>query len=89
MTTAVVYDREHVAVRRALLAASTPATPCWRCGFPLGPDPAESTSATATTAPAGPGWSTSDAAPPPEPGKATSGAAYDARGPSPWSTKSP
>jgi hypothetical protein len=39
MTTAVVYDREHQAVRRALLAASTPATPCWRCGFPLGPDP--------------------------------------------------
>jgi hypothetical protein len=35
----VVYDREHQAVRRALLAASTPATPCWRCRFPLGPDP--------------------------------------------------
>jgi hypothetical protein len=35
----VAYDRTHQAVRRALLAASTPATPCWRCGFPLGPDP--------------------------------------------------
>ena len=34
----VVYDREHEAVRRALLAASTPATPCWRCGRPLGTD---------------------------------------------------
>jgi hypothetical protein len=35
----VAYDRTHEAVRRALLAASTTATPCWRCGFPLGPDP--------------------------------------------------
>jgi hypothetical protein len=35
----VVYDREHEAVRRALLAASTPATLCWRCRRPLGPDP--------------------------------------------------
>jgi hypothetical protein len=35
----VIYNREHEAVRRGLLATSTPATPCWRCGFPLGPDP--------------------------------------------------
>jgi hypothetical protein len=35
----VVYDRTHEAGRRALLAASTPATSCWRCGRPLGPDP--------------------------------------------------
>jgi hypothetical protein len=35
----VVYDREHQAVRRGLLAAYSPADPCWRCGFPLGPDP--------------------------------------------------
>lgn len=34
-----VYDREHQAVRRALLASATPADLCWRCGFPLGPDP--------------------------------------------------
>jgi hypothetical protein len=34
-----VYDREHQAVRRGLLAASSPTDPCWRCGFPLGPDP--------------------------------------------------
>ena len=35
----VVYDREHQAVRRGLLAAYSPTDPCWRCGFPLGPDP--------------------------------------------------
>ena len=35
----VVYDREHQAVRRGLLAAYEPTDPCWRCGFPLGPDP--------------------------------------------------
>jgi hypothetical protein len=35
----VVYDREHRAVRRALLAAASPTDRCWRCGFPLGPDP--------------------------------------------------
>jgi hypothetical protein len=35
----VVYDREHEAVRRALLAVYQPAEPCWRCGRPLGPDP--------------------------------------------------
>jgi hypothetical protein len=35
----VVYDREHQAVRRGLLAAYAPTDPCWRCGFPLGPDP--------------------------------------------------
>jgi len=35
----VVYDREHQAVRRGLLAAYEPIDPCWRCGFPLGPDP--------------------------------------------------
>jgi hypothetical protein len=34
----VVYDREHAAVRRAAIAAYEPADPCWRCGFPLGPD---------------------------------------------------
>jgi hypothetical protein len=37
----VVYDREHEAVRRALLAASSPSTPCWRCGRPLGADPSK------------------------------------------------
>ena len=35
----VVYGREHAAVRRGLLAAYEPTDPCWRCGFPLGPDP--------------------------------------------------
>jgi len=35
----VVYDREHQAVRRGLLAAYEPTDLCWRCGFPLGPDP--------------------------------------------------
>jgi hypothetical protein len=35
----VIYDGEHQAVRKALLASATPADPCWRCGFPLGPDP--------------------------------------------------
>ncbi|HEX8135563.1 MAG TPA: hypothetical protein VF880_19300 [Actinomycetes bacterium] len=35
----VAYDREHEAVRRSLLAVSTPWTPCARCGLPLGPDP--------------------------------------------------
>jgi hypothetical protein len=35
----VIYDREHEAVRRGLLAVCTPATPCWRCHLPLGPDP--------------------------------------------------
>jgi hypothetical protein len=35
----VIYDREHEAVRRGLLAAATPATLCWRCHLPLGPDP--------------------------------------------------
>jgi len=35
----VVYDREHRAVRRALLAAASPTDRCWRCGFPLGLDP--------------------------------------------------
>jgi hypothetical protein len=35
----VVYDRTHEAVRRAMLAAASPTTPCWRCGRPLGPDP--------------------------------------------------
>lgn len=35
----VVYDRTHEAVRRHLLATTTPADPCWRCGLPLGPDP--------------------------------------------------
>jgi hypothetical protein len=34
-----VYDREHQAVRRGLLAAYAPTDPCWRCRFPLGPDP--------------------------------------------------
>jgi hypothetical protein len=34
-----VYDREHQAVRRGLLAAYHPLDPCWRCRFPLGPDP--------------------------------------------------
>lgn len=35
----VVYDREHQAVRRALLATYAPTDPCWRCRLPLGPDP--------------------------------------------------
>jgi hypothetical protein len=34
-----VYDREHRAVRRGLLAIYHPLDPCWRCRFPLGPDP--------------------------------------------------
>jgi hypothetical protein len=36
---AELYDGEHQAVRRALLAICSPADPCWRCGRPLGPDP--------------------------------------------------
>jgi hypothetical protein len=35
----VVYDRTHQAIRRGLLATYAPTDPCWRCGFPLGPDP--------------------------------------------------
>jgi hypothetical protein len=35
----VVYDREHQAVRRGLLAAYEPTDLCWRCHLPLGPDP--------------------------------------------------
>jgi hypothetical protein len=35
----VVYDGEHQAVRRALLAVHEPTDPCARCGRPLGPDP--------------------------------------------------
>lgn len=34
------YDSAHQAIRRALLAAASPADPCARCGRPLGPDPA-------------------------------------------------
>jgi hypothetical protein len=34
-----LYDAEHAAVRRAMLAVYSPADPCWRCGRPLGPDP--------------------------------------------------
>jgi hypothetical protein len=33
------YYGPHRSIRRALLAVSTPATPCWRCGRPLGRDP--------------------------------------------------
>jgi hypothetical protein len=36
----VVYDGEHEAVRRALLAVYQPSDPCRRCGRPLGPNPA-------------------------------------------------
>jgi len=35
-----LYDGEHQAVRRAMLAVATPGDPCWRCGRPLGADPA-------------------------------------------------
>jgi hypothetical protein len=35
----VVYDSEHAAVRRALLATYEPTDPCARCGRPLGGDP--------------------------------------------------
>lgn len=34
-----LYDGDHQAVRRALLAVYSPADPCWRCRFPLGPYP--------------------------------------------------
>lgn len=39
MIRAVVYDSKHQAVRRAMLAVSSPSDPCARCGRPLGPDP--------------------------------------------------
>jgi hypothetical protein len=34
-----LYDGEHQAVRKALLAVYSPSDPCWRCHRPLGPDP--------------------------------------------------
>lgn len=34
------YTSEQKTVRKALLAVYSPADPCWRCGRPLGPDPA-------------------------------------------------
>jgi hypothetical protein len=34
----VPYDREHEAIRLALLAAASASDPCWRCGQPLGRD---------------------------------------------------
>ena len=32
------YDGQHVKTRTAALARTTPATPCVRCGHPLGPE---------------------------------------------------
>jgi hypothetical protein len=35
------YGSAHEAIRKAMLATSGPATPCARCGKPLGPDPSQ------------------------------------------------
>jgi hypothetical protein len=35
------YAGPHRSIRRALLAVSAPSDPCWRCGLPLGDDPAK------------------------------------------------
>jgi hypothetical protein len=36
-----LYRGPHRTIRKALLAVATPADACWRCGRPLGPDPAK------------------------------------------------
>jgi hypothetical protein len=38
-TTARGYGWQHQKLRAQLLATYNPASPCWRCGFPLGPIP--------------------------------------------------
>jgi hypothetical protein len=50
----VVYDGEHQAVRRALLAIYLPTDPCARCGRPLGLDPSRIDLGHRDN---GPGWS--------------------------------